>query len=133
MAKGVKDFIAAAKEKVDEVQPAFAHRAASDQSAVILDVREPGELSTDGVLGVDHHHIPRGILETKADPESGAAHEGLTEARDNCAVLVVCASGGRAAMAAERLAEMGYDAKVVSGGFKAWREAGLPTRTKNED
>lgn len=131
MAKGVKNFVAAAKKKVEEVDPTFAHRAPCDQECIVLNVREAGELEAEGALGVDHHHVPRGPPKMKADPTGDVAHEGLTAARDNCAVLVACASGGRAAMAAERRQEMGYDAKVVSGGFKGWREAGLPITTKS--
>lgn len=131
MTKGMKDFVAAAKARVGEVAPPEAHDAARSGGAVLLDVREAEELTRDGAIGVDHHHVPRGVLESRADPDSGAAHEGLTAARGDCEVLVVCASGARAAMAAERLAEMGYDARVVSGGFKAWREAGLPVAAED--
>ena len=41
-------------------------------------------------------------------------------------VHVLCASGGRAALAAAMLGEMGYDARVIEGGMTAWKEAGLP-------
>jgi len=43
-------------------------------------------------------------------------------------VLVMCQSGGRSAIAAERLRALGMDNIIdVSGGFNAWRQAGLPT------
>ncbi len=42
-------------------------------------------------------------------------------------VLVMCHSGGRSAVAAERLRALGMDNIVdVRGGFNAWQEAGLP-------
>ena len=42
-------------------------------------------------------------------------------------VLVCCASGGRSAMAAERLRALGFNNIVdVTGGFQAWKAAGLP-------
>lgn len=43
-------------------------------------------------------------------------------------VLVMCQSGGRSAIAAERLRALGMDNITdVQGGFNAWRQAGLPT------
>ena len=43
-------------------------------------------------------------------------------------VLVMCQSGGRSALAAERLRALGMDNITdVQGGFNAWRQAGLPT------
>ena len=42
-------------------------------------------------------------------------------------VYVMCASGNRSKMAAERLAALGFDNVVdVEGGFAAWEKAGLP-------
>ena len=42
-------------------------------------------------------------------------------------VLVMCQSGGRSALAAERLRALGMDNITdVAGGFSAWRQAGLP-------
>lgn len=44
------------------------------------------------------------------------------------AVLVMCQSGGRSAIAAERLRALGMDNITdVQGGFQSWRQAGLPT------
>ena len=43
-------------------------------------------------------------------------------------VLVMCQSGGRSAIAAERLRALGMNNITdVQGGFSAWRQAGLPT------
>jgi 3-mercaptopyruvate sulfurtransferase SseA len=43
-------------------------------------------------------------------------------------VIVVCASGARASLAALTLKTMGYgDVAILDGGLKGWTEAGLPT------
>ena len=43
-------------------------------------------------------------------------------------VLVMCQSGGRSAIAAERLRALGMNnIRDVQGGFSAWQQAGLPT------
>lgn len=42
-------------------------------------------------------------------------------------VVMVCATGGRAARAAVIARKLGYEnAQVLAGGLKSWKEAGLP-------
>lgn len=42
-------------------------------------------------------------------------------------MIVVCASGARASLAALTLKTMGYqDVAILDGGLKGWTEAGLP-------
>jgi rhodanese-related sulfurtransferase len=41
-------------------------------------------------------------------------------------VVTYCASGGRAALAAAMLQELGYENVRHMGGFKDWAEKGLP-------
>ncbi len=42
-------------------------------------------------------------------------------------ILVHCALGGRSAAATSMLERLGFEVANVSGGFEAWRKAGLPT------
>jgi len=61
-------------------------------------------------------HIRRGLLEFKADGSSDAADKTLAVRQDGARpVHVLCASGGRATLAAAVLADMGYDAHVIEG------------------
>jgi rhodanese-related sulfurtransferase len=41
-------------------------------------------------------------------------------------VLVTCADGVASTLAAATLCDLGYDARVLAGGTRAWEEAGLP-------
>ena len=124
MTTTMKQMVAEARERIAVVSPRESH--AAGERAVILDVREPGELESDGrVPGA--LHVPRGLLESKADVESGSSLDALTAARGQKQVQVLCASGARAALAAETLARLGYDGAVIDGGLKGWKEAGLPT------
>lgn len=125
MPTGFKDMVAAARAKVGVVTPADAAAMAAGMEAAILDVREPAELAA-GRLEGPFIAIPRGLLEPKADGESGMGEPALLEAKGE-PVLVLCAVGGRAALAAATLADMGYDARVIEGGFAAWKAAGLPS------
>lgn len=70
---------------------------------VIIDVREQAEVSASAVA--DAVNIPRGVLEMKIE-EAVPQHDRP--------LLVCCASGGRAALAAQTLQKMGYtDVKVI--------------------
>ncbi|AXS40860.1 rhodanese-like domain-containing protein [Breoghania sp. L-A4] len=114
------DLVAEARRTVDTITPADAH------GFLILDVREHGELNSSGAIR-DAIHIPRGLLEFKVDPRSDSAEAALARAHARGEqVNVLCASGGRAALAAATLTRMGYRAAVIEGGLKAWKAADLP-------
>ncbi|CTQ34511.1 rhodanese-like domain-containing protein [Jannaschia rubra] len=121
MSMSMKDLVAEARGRIAAVSPHDAHEG----GGLVLDVREPDELSEKGrVPGA--LHIPRGMLEANADPDSPVANETLTAERDGRTVDVLCASGARAALAAATLDRMGYRARVIEGGLGAWSKAGLP-------
>jgi rhodanese-related sulfurtransferase len=124
MTMGIKDLVAEARAEIDAMSPQAAHEAAAGGD-LILDVREPGELSSDGRIA-GALHLPRGVLEAKADPDSPAAEKDLTRHRGQGRVHVLCASGARAALAAHTLTRMGYEATIIEGGLKAWKDGGLP-------
>lgn len=117
-----KEMVAAARASIEVVSP----QEAAASGGAILDVREPAEVQA-GRVGGPFIHIPRGLLEPKADAESGMGDPALLAARDAGPVMVLCAAGGRAALAAAALKEMGYDARLIEGGFAGWKAAGLPT------
>ena len=89
-----KEMVAAARAKINVLTPAEAAAG----PGVILDVREPAEVQA-GRVGGDFIHIPRGLLEPKADADSGMGDQALLAAKSG-PVLVLCAAGGRAALAA---------------------------------
>ena len=119
--KTAGELIGEARAHVKIVSPKDASVEASG-GAVLLDVREAEEWQ--------HGHIdgavaaPRGLLEFVADPTSPRHKDALDPSGR---VIVVCASGARAALAAATLQDMGYDnVAVLDGGLKGWTDAGLP-------
>ena len=69
-------------------------------------------------------HAPRGMLEFYADP---LLPYYKPEFNKNNQIILHCASGGRSALATATLKQMGYENVAhMDGGFKAWKEAGLP-------
>ncbi len=127
MTMTMKDLVADARSRVGAVSPQEAENAAR-KGDLILDVREPAELKKDGRIA-GALHIPRGVLETRADATAQTAEARLTDLRGSGRVHVLCASGGRAALAADTLRRMGYDADLIEGGLGGWKSAGLPVES----
>jgi len=95
-----------------------------DPDTVVLDVRDIREVWIEGSIP-DVQHAPRGMLEFWADP--GTEYYKDFFHPENRYVLY-CNAGGRSAMAADRLREMGYpDVAHLEGGFTAWQEADVET------
>jgi rhodanese-related sulfurtransferase len=122
MAKSVKDLVEAANAVVPRITPAQAQEMIANGNTLVVDVRDAQEVETSGkVAGAVH--IPRGMLEFRADPES--PYHDQSFAKDK-AVIVYCASGGRAALGGQALKELGYAEVYNLGGFKDWAESGGP-------
>jgi len=122
MATSVKQMLAEANAAVPRIAPAQAKELIANGDAVVVDVRDALELGRTGkVAGA--LHIPRGLLEFQADPESPAHNKGLDKAKT---VIVYCASGGRSALAGKTLKDMGYGQVLNGGGFQDLAQAGVP-------
>ena len=122
MARTTAEMVAEAKEKVPAITPEEASRL---DNVLFLDVRDPAEIAASGkVAGAVN--VPRGMLEFKADPQS-PAHDPVLD--PNRTVVTYCAVGGRAALVAATLKELGYTDVRHMGGFKDWAAKGLPTET----
>ena len=122
MTKSFQDLVRDAEANVPKVTAKEAHQA-SLHGDLILDVREPAELEQDGRIE-NALNIPRGILEPRACDEAELKEAELCQSSRK-RVHVLCASGARATLAANTLRTMGYDATVIAGGLKSWKEAGL--------
>lgn len=124
MAKGIKELLAEAKGRIREVDPPTA-RAECDAEprTLVVDVREAEELAAGRLPGA--MHVPRGVLEPKAAPDSPARDEAFADPERP--VLLYCGSGARSAFAADTLRQLGFTRVAsLAGGFAAWQEAGLP-------
>lgn len=117
------DLVASARGQVENLTPAaVAIELSGDGAVLLVDIREGGERNEQGVIA-GSVHVPRGMLEFCADPTSLAHHPDLRPERR---VILHCASGGRSALSAVVLKEMGYrDVAHLDGGLLAWRAAGL--------
>lgn len=119
--KTVAQLVAAAKAAIDNLTPDQVE-AELAHGALLVDVREGTECALGMIPGAVH--IPRGMLEFRADPASPAHHAALDPARR---VILHCASGGRSALSVMTLKQLGYtNVAHLDGGFRAWVEAGKP-------
>ena len=120
MPTNVKDLLAAANAEVPRISPDEARKMVTEQNAVIVDVRDKPELQTSGKIP-GSVHIPRGMLEFRADAETPYHDANLSKDRP---IILHCASGGRSALSGQTLRNMGYQNVYNLGGFKDWVEAG---------
>jgi rhodanese-related sulfurtransferase len=116
--KSLEELLAAAVEKIDRVTP----EAAAAGGALLVDIRSRDARERDGVVP-GSLHVPRTVLEWRADPHGAWRNPELVAAER---VLLLCDHGYSSIFAAAQLAELGYAAGDVVGGFEAWRAAGLP-------
>jgi rhodanese-related sulfurtransferase len=119
MGKSVKDLVAAANAVVPRITPDEAKQKI-EAGALVVDVRDAAEVEESGKIA-GAVHIPRGMLEFRADPDTPYYDNSF--AKDK-AIVVYCASGGRAALSGQALKEMGYGEVYNLGGFGDWAESG---------
>jgi len=119
MVTSVKQLVEAADAVVPRITAAQAQELIAKGAALVVDVRDAPELQSGKVAGAVH--VPRGMLEFRADPESPNhdPHFGKDKT-----VIVYCASGGRSALAGKVLKEMGYGEVYNLGAFKDWADGG---------
>ena len=118
----LQEMLSSANDQVARVTAEEAHELITGRDALLLDVRDAPELAQHGRLR-GAVNVSRGMLEFRADPD-GSYHD--PEFRKDRPVVLYCASGGRSALAAKTLSEMGYSEVYNLGGFKEAAEAGFP-------
>lgn len=119
----VQALVADAKSKVENLSPDQVAAELASGEAVLVDLRDSEEREQNGILA-GAIHVPRGMLEFRADPSSPYHNEAFDRGRR---IILHCASGGRSALGAQTLAQMGYENVAhLDGGLKAWKEQGKP-------
>ncbi|WP_203826228.1 rhodanese-like domain-containing protein [Actinoplanes palleronii] len=125
-AKSIAEILDEARTRLDRLGPAETDAAVRD-GAVLIDIRPAAQRA-------EHGEIPgaliieRNVLEWRLDPRSDARLPFAD--RYDLPVIITCQEGYTSSLAAAALQELGlHRATDLAGGFKAWREAGLPTRS----
>ena len=115
----VKQMMEAANSTVERIQRAKAVEIL-ERGGLLLDIRDAAELQQTGRAS-GSHHIPRGMLEFRAD-DTLQSHD--PELRKDRPIVLYCASGGRAALAGKLLQDMGYEQVYNLGGLVDWVNGG---------
>lgn len=123
MKMGYKDLLAEANARIEAIAPQDALALHGDPTVVFVDIRDVRELHRDGMIP-GAFHAPRGMLEFWVDPES-PYHKPVFASGKR--FIFYCASAWRSALATDVVQRMGLEPVChLQGGFKAWKDAGLP-------
>jgi rhodanese-related sulfurtransferase len=119
-------LLAAARAKLDRLEPAAALDAAHT-GALIVDTRcAEARIATGVIPGSEH--LPLSVLFWRLDPTSGHDDKRLSDTTRQ--VILVCADGYSSSLAAATLRDLGFGrATDVVGGFNGWAAAGLPVES----
>lgn len=118
----VGQMVAAAKKQVKTINMAqFKEAYDKKELGLIVDVRDPDEYADGHIPGAVN--VSRGLLEFRI-----WSHVGYPDKTDmNKRMTLYCRTGGRCALAAKSLQELGFT-NVVAGDIKIeeWAKAGYP-------
>jgi molybdopterin/thiamine biosynthesis adenylyltransferase/rhodanese-related sulfurtransferase len=115
MPRTYADLLKEARAQIREVTPGDVD-ALAPGSATVIDVREASEW--------EQGHLPGAVPISKSSEEQQV--EAAAPDRD-AEVILYCAGGVRSLFAAQTLEQLGYtNVASMSGGFQAWKSAGLP-------
>jgi rhodanese-related sulfurtransferase len=118
----IETLLADARRGLSRLTPDDA-AAAARRGAVIVDIRPLAQRLLEGEVP-DSLVVERNVLEWRFDPTCGAS---LPIAHHDLHVVVLCSEGYTSSLAAAALRTLGvHRATDVVGGFRAWRDAGLP-------
>jgi len=111
-------LVADAKTRIREISAADS-AARRQAGAVLIDVREASDYVKEHAA--EARGLSKGVVELKIEetvPDLGQE------------IICYCGGGSRSALVADNLQKMGYtNVASMTGGFKAWKEQGLPTAT----
>ena len=123
--KSSQTLISEALKEIKTISPEEALKLSNENKCNLIDIRDAVELQREGRIE-NSFHISRGLLEFAVHPDSPYAQKEKLD--PNKELVLFCAAGGRSALAAKTLKEMGFE-KVshIDGGFAAMKNNGFET------
>ncbi len=115
--RGFLEIVRDAKQRIRETDVGTVReRLERGDRFHLVDVREESEWARGHLPGAEH--MSKGVIERDIErrvPELDAE------------IVLYCGGGFRSALAADNLQKMGYrNVLSMDGGFRGWKEAGLP-------
>jgi rhodanese-related sulfurtransferase len=118
------DLVAMAKATIHECSVADTHGCV-DSETILIDIREADEFRRGHIPGAVH--LPRGLLEFDIHRLVEQLCRKSTVPLEDQPIVLYCGTGGRSALAARTLEDMGYrNVRSMAGGIVAWAQAQLP-------
>ena len=125
--KSPQTLVAEALKVVKTISPEEALKLNSENNCNLIDIRDEVELQKLGRIE-NSLHIPRGLLEFSIHPESAFVQNNQIDL--NKETVLFCAAGGRSALAAKTLKEMGFNnVSHIEGGFGLMVQKGFKIKT----
>ena len=116
-------LISEALKDVKTITPDEALKLSNENKCNLIDIRDANELQKLGQIE-NSYNISRGLLEFSIHPDSAFIQR--EEIDLNKELVLFCAAGGRSALAAKTLKEMGFtNVSHVEGGFGAMVNSGF--------
>ena len=121
--KSSQTLVQDALTQVKTISPTEALELLNKNECNLIDIRDAIELQNIGRIE-NSFHISRGLLEFSIHPDSAFVQNNNLDL--NKELVLFCAAGGRSALAAKTLNEMGFK-KVshVEGGFGSMSNSGF--------
>ena len=125
--KSPQALVTEALNVVKTITPEEAMKLDKENKCNLIDIRDEVELQKLGRIE-NSFHIPRGLLEFSIHPESAYVQNNQLDL--NKEIVLFCAAGGRSALAAKTLKEMGFDnVSHIEGGFGLMKQKGFKIKT----
>ena len=110
-------LVAEAKRSIKEISPNDAALELGCGAATLIDVRSDEDWKAGHARGAKH--LNRGEVEVEIEEQVPDLDQ---------RIICYCGGGSRSALAADNLQKMGYtNVASMAGGFRAWKNEGLPT------
>ena len=119
--KTAQTLVSEAMQEIKTISVEEAYKIFEENNCNLIDIRDTNELEITGAIE-NSINIPRGLLEFQLDPNGPLTQNGIIDT--NKETVLFCAAGGRSALAAKTLKEMGFK-KVshIDGGFAALKQS----------
>tara|TARA_B100000029_G_C17593150_1_gene963187 strand:+ start:1515 stop:1901 length:387 start_codon:yes stop_codon:yes gene_type:complete len=121
--KSITELVVNASKEIKTISASEAKSLSDNGKCNLIDIRDALELKVSGSID-KAINISRGLLEFSLNSESPLIRENKIDL--NKEIILFCAAGGRSALAAKTLQDMGFE-KVshIEGGFASMSTSGF--------
>ena len=133
-ARTIDEILTSARSHLSRVKPEAAHSQlqaadlAGAPPVLLVDIRPAAQRTQEGQIE-GSLVIERNVLEWRFDPQSSAHIAVVDQWGYDTRVIIMCQEGYTSSLAARALQELGLKHTTdLEGGYRAWREAGLPDK-----